>query len=82
MEMRVFKLRPERWAETIGQRSQKVGVYCEDSEEPRMRQAHVGFEIIIWMAKWIQITVRQNRREKMKLKAAVVIQVRRAAGPK
>ena len=47
-----------------------------------MRQAHVGFEIIIWMVKWIQITVRQNRREKMNLKAAVVIQVRRAAGPK
>ena len=34
MEMRVFEVRPERWAETIGQRCQKVGVYCEDSEEP------------------------------------------------
>ena len=44
-----------------------------------MRQAHVDSEIIIWMAKWIQITVGQNRREKMK--AAVINQVRRAAGP-
>ena len=46
-----------------------------------MRQAHVDSEIIIWMVKWIQITVGQKRREKMNLKAAVINQVRRAAGP-